>query len=191
MTAPTTILIIDDDPDLLLAQSRLLRGTGYAVTAAATGQEGLLLAREIHPEIVLLAVALPDHDGVDVCRQMKADLVQPAPYVLLVSDVLTDTEFQALALELGADGYIARPISNRELLARVALYIRLKQAEDRRREERASYERQLQERITALEQANATLREKEAQFRFLAENANDVIWTVDADGRFTYVLKFR
>ena len=175
MTVEMKILIVDAEFERRFVHARLLRGAGYTVIEAATGREGLCRARDLHPHIVLLEVMLPDVDGVEICRQLKTDPLLPAPYVLLLSSLITESEFQAMALEQGADGYIALPISHRELLARVALYVRLRQSEAHRLAERASYEQQLQERIVALEAS-------EERFRGIVEHSHDGILLVDRDG---------
>ncbi len=87
------------------------------------------MARQQQPDLVLLDVNLPDISGLEVCRQIKADPALKGPYVIILSGTRTDGESQALGLEMGADGYIARPVTNRELLARVQAMLRIRQAE--------------------------------------------------------------
>jgi PAS domain S-box-containing protein len=125
-----TILIVEDDPHLLAASARLLRKAGYQVVEAKTGQEGLHLAKEMRPDLVLLDVVLPDIDGIEVCEHIKADGALTRTYVVMLSGEKTASDNQAEGLEAGADGYLVRPISNRELLARVQALFRVKQAED-------------------------------------------------------------
>lgn len=128
------ILIIDDDAHLLRAASRLLRGADYTVLEATTGRAGLQLAREECPDVILLDVMLPDMDGLHVCRQIKADPGLTDVYVLLVSPYRTTSDERADGLDAGADDYVARPVPNRELLARVRTALRLKRAEQALRE---------------------------------------------------------
>jgi PAS domain S-box-containing protein len=123
------ILIVDDDPHLRRAHSRLLRKSGYRVLEAATGRDALRLAKEARPGLILVDVVLPDIDGLEVCRRVKADETLAGTYVVLLSSVKTASKNRAEGLEMGADGYIVRSISNRELAARVEALLRLRQAE--------------------------------------------------------------
>jgi CheY-like chemotaxis protein len=129
-TAPITILVIDDTPEIRAGTARLLTTAGYTVLTAATGTEGLRLAREQSPDIILLDVVLPDGDGRDLCRRMKSDTQMQQALLILLSNTKTTPDDQSEGLEHGADGYVARPIANRELLARVAAFVRIKRTED-------------------------------------------------------------
>ncbi|NIN65446.1 MAG: response regulator, partial [Anaerolineae bacterium] len=123
-----------------------LRGAGYEVVEASTGSDGLRLVREKEPDLVLLDVMLPDINGIEVCRQIKANADLTGIHVVVLSAFQTTPDDQADGLEAGADGYIARPITNRELLARVEAVLRLKRAEHALRERT----RQLEERVKEL-----------------------------------------
>ena len=118
-----------------------LEDEGHEVFEATTGQECLESVRALRPDIVLLDVMLPDMTGIEVCRQIKADPLLPATFVILVSGVGISSDFQAEALNLGADGYLAKPITNRELVARVQSMIRIKQVEDALRQKEKEQER--------------------------------------------------
>jgi PAS domain S-box-containing protein len=142
----TRILVIDDEPLLLRATSRLLAEAGYQVVEAAAGGEGLRLARETRPALVLLDVMLPDMGGLEVCHRLKADTKLADTFVVLVSGKKIDADNQAEGLEGGADDYIVRPVSNRELLARVGAMLRIQRAEKMRRVQM----HELQERIKEL-----------------------------------------
>ncbi len=131
------ILIVDDDPHVLRAHSRLLRQAGYRVFEAHTGEECLGLAQENKPDLILLDVVLPDVDGVEVCRRIKANPELRGTFVVLLSGLKTASDEQAEGLEDGADGYITRPIPNREFLARVRSFARIKTLES---ELRVQYE---------------------------------------------------
>ncbi len=141
------ILVVDDEPLLLRSTSRLLNEAGYRVVEAATGNEGLQLAREIRPDLILLDVMLPDMDGLEVCRRIKADAALPDTFVALLSGKRVDSGSQAKGLEQGADEYVVRPASDRELLARVAAMLRIQRAEELQRVQ--MYE--LQERVKGLD----------------------------------------
>jgi PAS domain S-box-containing protein len=140
------ILVVDDEPLLLRSTSELLAEAGYRVVEAATGSEGLRLAREIRPALILLDVILPDMDGLEVCRRIKADATLAGTFVALLSGKRIDSRSQAEGLEEGADDYVLRPASNRELLARVKAMLRVQRAEEMRRVQM----HQLQERVKEL-----------------------------------------
>jgi PAS domain S-box-containing protein len=125
------ILVVDDQPHALQGVSRILRNAGFEPLEAATGEECLKLAADFRPDLVLLDVVLPDIDGRDVCKRLKTDPLTAEAYVVLLSSIRIESESQADGLEHGADGYIARPIPNRELLARVRALLRRKESERR------------------------------------------------------------
>jgi PAS domain S-box-containing protein len=129
MPPKAKILVVDDDPVIVKATRRLLDKAGYETLPAQTGREALEAARAHHPDLILLDVNMPDMNGFDACRQLKADPALAGIGVIIVTSTYTDAESQASGLDLGADGYIARPISNRELLARVQAMLRQRDAE--------------------------------------------------------------
>jgi CheY-like chemotaxis protein len=114
------ILIVDDEPSvraIVLASIRV-RGTRYAVVEAGNATEALAQAKQHHPDLVLLDVALPDHDGFWVCRQLKtATETSDIPVIMLTAMSLESDREQALAA--GADGYVVKPFSPRALIEEV------------------------------------------------------------------------
>lgn len=137
MRREARILVTDDDPDVLLLSTTLLADEGYEVYEAATGEECLDAVRTHHPDLVLLDVMLPDMTGVEVCRRIKAEPGLQGTFVILVSGVRVSSEYQADGLNVGADGYMIKDMTNREFLARVSSMVRIKRAEDalRKKEE--------------------------------------------------------
>lgn len=125
------ILIVDDQVHALHGMSRIMRGAGYETLDASNGADCLKLAADQKPDLILLDVVLPDIDGLEVCRRIKSDSETTDISVVLLSSIYVESDIQAEGLERGADGYIARPIPNRELLARVKSILRLKYAESR------------------------------------------------------------
>ncbi len=123
---------MDDDPDVLYATARVIKRAGYAVMQASSGEAAMTIARKQKPDIILLDVILPDITGTALCRQIKADPRTCDISVLLTSGMKTASEQQADGLDAGADGYIARPISNRELIARINAMTRILNAERER-----------------------------------------------------------
>lgn len=125
------ILIIDDNEELQEASARLLLKENYQVLKAPDAATGLEIIKEHRPDVVLLDVNLPDRNGIDVCRDIKSDPdLATTILVILISSEMVSSDSQVLGLETGADGYITRPIPNRELLARVNSMVRIKKAED-------------------------------------------------------------
>lgn len=123
------LVLVDDDSMTLSSTARLMRTQGYSVRESGTARGGLDLILERKPDLVLSDVDLPDFSGIDLCRKIKGDPGLDGTYVILISNSSTDSDIQAHAMELGADGYIARPIPNRELLARVKAFLRIQAAE--------------------------------------------------------------
>jgi DNA-binding response OmpR family regulator len=112
------ILVVDDDADLRRLLERELSSAGYRVTTAANGAEAIERARRHQPSLVLLDLNLPDVDGVEVLRRLKESPTTARAAVLLVSGRCSERD-RIAGLELGADDYIGKPFSLRELLLRV------------------------------------------------------------------------
>jgi DNA-binding response OmpR family regulator len=125
----TKILVVDDQLPALEGMSRILRSAGYIILEAMTGEEALRLARDGKPYMIVLAVALPDVDGIELCKTIKSDPALAGVYVVLLSSIKAESDDQAEGLETGADGYKSRPIANRELLARIKALLRIRQLE--------------------------------------------------------------
>ncbi|MEZ5987740.1 MAG: response regulator [Planctomycetota bacterium] len=117
------ILLIEDEPDILDVLEYNLRREGYRVVKSRDGEEGLRLAKREGPDLVLLDLMLPGLDGIEVCRSLKSDPVtQPIPVIMVTakgeeSDVV-------LGLGVGADDYVSKPFSPKELIARVKAVLR-------------------------------------------------------------------
>lgn len=114
------LLIVDDDKDFLVHGERIFNEKNFHVLSASSGEECLKLAYLHHPDIMLLDAALPDYNGVELCRRIKNDSLLSSVFVFLMSNVLTDKDTRSEALKAGADEYIVRPLSNKELLAHIA-----------------------------------------------------------------------
>ncbi len=138
MSEKFKILIVEDDPDVLRATSRVLTKAGYDVESAEYGQEGLAKMRENMPDLLLLDAVLPDYDGFELCKTIKSTPGFSDMFVIMVSGKRVTPDEQANGLNLGADGYIVRPFSNNEFLARIEAYSRIKRSEQalRQSEER-------------------------------------------------------
>ncbi len=125
---PSTILVVDDQEAMRYATSRVIRSGGYDVIEATTGLEALERAKLL-PGLVVLDIHLPDLDGREVCRRLKADPVTASVPVLHLTSAYRKTEDRLSALEDGVDGYLTHPVEPRELLAQVKTLLRLTAAE--------------------------------------------------------------
>ena len=119
--ARTQILVIEDDPHMQKVLQRIFREQGYAVTECGDGQTGLDAFRSGTPSAVILDLLLPNIFGRDLCKIMKAE--RPGVPVIVVS-AISEVADKVLLLELGADDYVTKPFSPRELLARVQAALR-------------------------------------------------------------------
>jgi DNA-binding response OmpR family regulator len=115
------ILVIEDDPRIQKALVRLFGSEGYQVQVECEGQGGLAASRKVQPAAVVLDLMLPGINGRELCRMMKES--QPEVPVIILSAV-SEVADKVLLLELGADDYVTKPFSPRELLARVEAAIR-------------------------------------------------------------------
>ncbi len=114
------ILVVEDDKTLLEMLQYNLKRQGYEVQTAKDGRSGLRLAREKKPDLVLLDVMLPNMDGFEVCRLLRKEINSP----VLMLTARTEEIDKIVGLEMGADDYITKPFSMRELLARVKAHLR-------------------------------------------------------------------
>lgn len=115
-----TILIVEDDLVLRETLEYRLANEGYRISTAADGYEALEAAQEDSPDLVLLDVMLPGIDGFEVCRILRQEMTMP----ILMLTARTDEVDRVVGLEIGADDYITKPFSMRELLARVKAQLR-------------------------------------------------------------------
>lgn len=128
MITKPVILVVDGDQILLKTLVKLLQSAQYRTLQANNGFDALRAVEDLKPDLVLLDVNLPDLNGLEVCRRIKTG-GQKNTFVILISELSPDSDSQAEGLEFGADGYLVRPISNRELLARINAMLRIKAAE--------------------------------------------------------------
>jgi two-component system KDP operon response regulator KdpE len=114
------VLVIDDEAEIGRAVRSGLTSAGFAVLWAATAEEGMAQVAQWHPDVVILDLSLPDMDGLDVCRELRAWTQAP----IIVLSVRAGERDKVTALELGADDYLTKPFTIGELIARVRLAIR-------------------------------------------------------------------
>ena len=114
------ILLVDDDPEFCKSVRTALEDSNYLATIAADGQQAWQYFQEHSFNLILLDLMLPDVDGLDLCQQFRQRSYVP----VLVTSARQDQGDRMAALEVGADGYLAKPFETRELLARVAALLR-------------------------------------------------------------------
>jgi DNA-binding response OmpR family regulator len=115
-----TILVVDDETKIIRLARDYLENAGYTVRSAGKGADALAITRAEQPDLVVLDLGLPDMDGLDVCRQLRATSSMPI-IMLTARDEESD---KLVGLELGADDYITKPFSPKELVARVRAVLR-------------------------------------------------------------------
>ncbi|MEA3339978.1 MAG: response regulator transcription factor [Chloroflexota bacterium] len=115
-----TILVIDDEPKIVKQARDYLEQGGFRVVTAADGKTALTVARHERPDLVVLDLNLPQMDGLDVCRALRRE--SDVPIIMLTARV--DETDRLIGLELGADDYITKPFSPRELVARARAVLR-------------------------------------------------------------------
>jgi PAS domain S-box-containing protein len=159
----TLILNVDDNDGARYAKTRILQSAGFRVVEAENGTDALEIARRDEPDLVLLDVKLPDINGIEVCRRIKADPVTASILVLQTSAALTGRDDKIRGLEGGADNYLAAPIEADELIANVNALMRMRQTQ-------------------------SALRDSEERFRQLTDNIEDVFWMFTVpDGALVFV----
>lgn len=164
-TSTSTVLNVDDDEAKRYFKSRMLQQAGFAVVECRTGAEALELARTAVPDVVLLDIHLPDVDGRDVCRRIKADPATSCIMVLEMSASSVSRDDRVRALDDGADAFLAEPVEPQELTATVKALLRLKRREEENRE------------------LLARLRQSEERLRLTIEGVKDyAIFALDRDG---------
>jgi len=157
MAAPKNILVVEDNKHLLNAYSRILKKEGYNVFSAETAKEGMKIITNETIALVLLDIVLPDTNGIDLLKIIKADPETADIFVVLMSSVHKTTDDKSEGLDKGADGFLTKPIHNKELVARINSFMRLKRTID-------------------------DLIESEARFRKITETVYDGILIIDKKG---------
>ena len=188
----STILIVEDDPDTLEIVAMYLRRDGHKVVTAGDGRDGLRLAREASPDLVVLDLMLPGLDGMEVCRSLRAE--SQVPVVMLTARV--EEEDRLAGLDLGADDYVTKPFSPRELAARVRAVLRRTARDELERgpkeisygevrvdlRDHAAYVKECRLTLTPTEFRLLTLMLREPGRTFTREQIIDRVFGYDFDG---------
>lgn len=133
------ILIVDDDPNLLIISKRVLTNEKYLVITASNEKECMEAIQNDKPDLLLLDVMLGESNGIEICKELKNNPEYSSIYIILISALKIDAENISDGLEIGADGYLLKPLTNRELLARVEAASRIILAEKALRKSEEKY----------------------------------------------------
>jgi len=147
--ATEAILLVDDNPTNLQLLFETLDGRGFKLLVAKDGNSALAIARKVRPNLILLDIMMPEIDGYEVCRQLKADPALAEIPVIFLS-ALTDTKDKVQGLDMGAVDYITKPFQPDEVIARVNTHLtvyRLKKALDEKNKELQEANDYLEERV--------------------------------------------
>ena len=176
------LLVIDDKPDNLVVVQAICRKKlpDLEVITALSGEEALQLAVKEMPDTILLDIIMPNMDGYEVCRRLKAKPNLSVIPVILVTAILTNIDARVKGLEMGADAFLNKPINENELVAQIKVMLRIKAAEDALRLEKSELEDLVEERTEVLLRS-------EQKFRALYDNAPLSYQSLDGDGRFVDV----
>jgi len=120
VTESRSAVVVEDDPDIRQLLVTVLEQAGFTVSETASGAAGIAKAREMQPDLVTLDLSLPDIDGIEVCRELRAFT---DAYVVIITARGEEVD-RLIGLEVGADDYLTKPFSPRELRARVAAMFR-------------------------------------------------------------------
>jgi two-component system KDP operon response regulator KdpE len=129
MTRPLRILLVDDELPIQRSVAPLLRSRGYEVEVAATGAEALAKVASHPPDLIVLDLGLPDLEGTEVCRRVRASVSASKMPIIVLSARGREAD-KVAALDLGADDYITKPFGPEELVARIRVALRRVQAGD-------------------------------------------------------------
>jgi PAS domain S-box-containing protein len=204
------ILAIDDNPDNLITIKALLNESfeDYEVITALSGIEGLEVATDEKPDVILLDIVMPDMDGFEVCTKLKENIVLQDIPVVFVTAIKGDKESRIKGLDVGADAFLAKPIDESELIAQVRAMVKIRKSNSEKRDENARLSALVSERTRELKSTHVAtlnlledlrneiearkiseeaLRESEQKFRDMANLLPQVIFELNLNGEITYV----
>ncbi len=115
---PHKILIVDDEPNIVISLEFLMKKEGFEVAVAADGEEALACVTSFAPDLILLDVMMPKKSGFEVCEALRADPAHARLQIVMLTAKGRDTEV-AKGMALGADAYITKPFSTKDLVAKV------------------------------------------------------------------------
>ncbi len=176
------ILAIDDNrTNLLLIKDNLVRKMPECeVTTCLSGSEGIKIAKNEQPDVILLDILMPGMDGYQVCEILKCDPNTKNIPILLVSALGNNTDDRIKGLNLGADAFISKPFEPLELITQIRVLLRIKSAEDLLRKQNQQLE-------VFIKKQTIDFNNSESRYLQISEYAREFFWEVDTQGRYTYV----
>ncbi len=204
------ILVIDDINDNLIAIDALIKEAfpSAVILTALNGAKGLEIAALENPDVILLDIVMPGIDGYEVCRMLKANLDLSDIPVVFVTSLKGNKESRILALEVGAEAFLAKPIDEHELTAQIRAMVKIKNAHLERRNRNELLSILVEERTKALKithsatlnlmedvrkenegrrKSEESLKLSEKKYRLITEKISDVVWIMDLNGKSTFV----
>ncbi len=181
-TDTITLLAIDDQRFDLLTISKMVQDAlpQAVVLTARNGPAGIELAAAEDPDVILLDIVMPDMDGFEVCRRLKADeRLRDIPVIFLTA-LRTDSPSRVRALQVGAEGFLAKPLEAAELTAQILAMVKIKRATRMQQTEKERLEALAAERTRELQESNEN-------FRNIVDNAPFGYYRVGKDGLWEYV----
>ncbi|CAI8157794.1 MAG: Transcriptional regulatory protein WalR [Flavobacteriales bacterium UBA4585] len=137
-TKDITILLVDDEPDILDIISYNLKAEGYKVKTASSGRDGVEKAKKYHPDLILLDVMMPEMDGIEACEQIRK-LPGLEHTIIAFLTARNEDYSQVAGFEVGADDYIAKPVKPKVLISRLKALLRRRPSESTSSEERTTF----------------------------------------------------
>ena len=189
------ILTIDDNQDNLITLKALIKEAfpKAVVFPATNGKDGFKLAILEDPDVILLDIVMPGMDGFEVCRRLKHDPVLCDIPVVFITALKGDKETRIKALYSGVEAFLSKPIDESELTAQIRAMVKIKDGNKKKVLEKAELEEIVANRTKQLEKefsdrirAEIDLREKEVQYKNLADSGLALIWTAGTDKKCTY-----
>lgn len=192
------ILAIDDNLDNLITLKALVNEAFPDVQffQATSGSNGLKMAVQENPDVILLDIVMPNMDGFEVCRRLKNDPRLLEIPVVMITALKGDKESRIKALYYGVEAFLSKPIDEIELTAQIRAMVKIKEANLQKKLEKSELEAEVAFRTKQLEQelydrtrAEMELREKEVQYQNLADSGVALIWTSGLDTKCNYFNK--
>jgi PAS domain S-box-containing protein len=185
-----TILAIDDNRDNLTTVRAVVsdRLPGAKILIALDGRQGIELAMAEDPDVILLDIVMPEMDGYVVCRKIKQNSLLADIPVIFLTALRTDLESRIKALDMGAEGFLAKPFDEIELIAQIRAMAKIKKSNQNERQEKEQLATLVGERTRELEKeldvrklAEQALQESEARYRRITEGLTDYQYTVTVE----------
>ncbi len=174
MRTPPRILVVDDNPENREIFRARLASQGYDILTASDGEEALASARETLPDLILLDIMMPKVDGIEVCRQLRADPTFPFTPIVMVT-ARSDSKDVVAGLAAGGDEYLTKPVDQASLVARVKSMLRIKQLHDTVQAQTAELTRWNQELEQRVKEQVAQLERLGRLKRFFSPQLADLI----------------